>query len=488
MSHNSIVLIVDDEEIIQKIIEGLLLNQGYQLATASNGKEALEKAEELTPDLILLDVMMPDMDGFEVCKRLRQTPHLAEVPIIIITALDNREAKLQGIKAGADDFLTKPFDGVELQARVQTITRLNRYRRLMMERNKFEWVVKQDNDGYLMLSSTEHILYANPQARKYLGISLDDNDKPIEESFIAWVNKQYLCEPATAWTDWPNPLLVKTPLYLVKPESAKEDGLWLQVDLMDMSDSANTGYLIRLHDITTSIIAQKLRWTFHAQVSHKLRTPLSKLTGFLSVLKENSDLSDKEKETILDTANNSARQLQAEILSIFDYMASLERDSPNRSPIYLADIPNIISKINTQLNIDPINITISMDDDLEKINLSISYQTMELTLWEILKNAQKFHPQKSPTLDVLLSKNDSKIRLQIADNGLTLTQKQLNQMWIPYYQIEKGFSGQIPGMGLGLSTMASLILNVGGTCRSYNKDPAPGIVIDILLPIVDINE
>jgi PAS domain S-box-containing protein len=113
----------------------LLLGQGYQLAFASNGQEALAKAIELTPDLILLDVMMPDMDGFQVCQQLRADPYLAEVPVIMITALDDDDSRLRGIQAGVDDFVSKPFNQVELQARIRTIIRLNRYRRLLLERS-----------------------------------------------------------------------------------------------------------------------------------------------------------------------------------------------------------------------------------------------------------------------------------------------------------------------------------------------------------------
>ena len=93
----------------------------------------MAKVAELTPDLILLDVMMPGVNGFEVCRRLRADPLLAEVPIIMVTALDDRDSRLQGIEAGADDFVTKPFDQIELRARVQTITRLNHYRQRLRE-------------------------------------------------------------------------------------------------------------------------------------------------------------------------------------------------------------------------------------------------------------------------------------------------------------------------------------------------------------------
>ncbi|WP_245860640.1 HD domain-containing phosphohydrolase [Candidatus Chloroploca asiatica] len=130
----SIVLIVDDNPIGRETLEDLLYGQGYTLAFAADGPEALQQAAALTPDVILLDVMMPGMDGFEVCRRLRTDPHLAEVPVVMVTALDDSESRLRGLEAGADDFISKPFKRAELRARVKTITRLNRYRSLLEER------------------------------------------------------------------------------------------------------------------------------------------------------------------------------------------------------------------------------------------------------------------------------------------------------------------------------------------------------------------
>ena len=112
--------------------------------------------------------MMPEMNGFEVCKRIRATPHLAEIPIILLTALGDYNSRLMGIKAGADDFITKPFDAIELRARIHTTTRLNRYRRLKEQRARFEWVVEQADDGYLVCNERDKILYLNSMARLYL--------------------------------------------------------------------------------------------------------------------------------------------------------------------------------------------------------------------------------------------------------------------------------------------------------------------------------
>ena len=133
MTTQSKILIVDDDPLGIATLESMFHNQGFEISKAQNGMNALKMAEQIMPDLILLDVMMPGMDGFEVCRRLRATPKLAEVPIIILTALDDRASRLQGIEAGADDFLTKSIDRQELRLRVKTILRLDRYRTLLTQ-------------------------------------------------------------------------------------------------------------------------------------------------------------------------------------------------------------------------------------------------------------------------------------------------------------------------------------------------------------------
>jgi putative two-component system response regulator len=132
----SLVLIVDDEYIGRETLQSVLEGEGYELEMAENGFQAIEKAKKLSPDVILLDVMMPGMTGFEVCQRIRSDPQIAEIPIIILTALDDRESLLNALKAGADDFISKPFDRYELRARLLGITRLNRYQKLLQERAK----------------------------------------------------------------------------------------------------------------------------------------------------------------------------------------------------------------------------------------------------------------------------------------------------------------------------------------------------------------
>jgi putative two-component system response regulator len=135
---NSIILIVDDDPAGREVLESILEADGYELILAENGYQALDFARKIRPDIILLDVMMPGMDGFEVCRRIRSEKDIAEIPILILTALDDRESLMNGLDAGADDFITKPPDRYELRARLLGISRLNRYRKLLEERQNLE--------------------------------------------------------------------------------------------------------------------------------------------------------------------------------------------------------------------------------------------------------------------------------------------------------------------------------------------------------------
>lgn len=127
MNHQAnTILIVDDEEVARDILQGFLFRGGYQLAFASNGHEALDYVAQSPPDAILLDVMMPDIDGFEVCRRLKADKQWRHIPIILITALGGREELIHGLEAGADDFLFKPVNDLELRARVRSLLRIKK--------------------------------------------------------------------------------------------------------------------------------------------------------------------------------------------------------------------------------------------------------------------------------------------------------------------------------------------------------------------------
>ena len=487
MEYLSTVLIVDDESIGRETLEALLFGQGYQLVFASNGQEALSQAASLKPDVILLDVMMPGMDGFEVCRRLRADPNLAEVPVIMVTALDDRDSRLEGIEAGADDFVSKPFDRMELRARVNTITRLNRYRRLHLERSKFDWVVDQADDGYLVLDYNDQLLYANHQARTFLGLPPSDKNEIITEKFLRLAQNRYRPEPQERWQAWPDELDDGSPRYLVQAATATINTFWLQVDIMKMGGESNEEFLVRLRNVTESVVERRSIWAFHAQVSHKLKTPLTVLDGFIEMLTENDEyFSEADRKRFLRSARNNSLLLRENVMDIFEYMQAKDVIRAGQDVCKIAKISEIITKICREMKIEAPNIILdSTLPNFSEASVPLSRQAVELIFWQLLENSRKFHPDQTPTLELKISSRPNGTQIQLLDDGQTLSSDQLTKIWSPYFQAEKIHSGQVPGMGLGLAMVSSLVWSVGGACRSMNRDGQAGLIVELDLPFVE---
>ena len=121
------VVVVDDVEANRDLMVGLLEREGYVVRTAADGAEALDLIHRAKPDVVLSDVIMPKMNGFELCRRIKDDPETRFIPVVLVTGLAEREDRLEGIASGADDFLSKPFDANELRARVRSLVRLKRF-------------------------------------------------------------------------------------------------------------------------------------------------------------------------------------------------------------------------------------------------------------------------------------------------------------------------------------------------------------------------
>ncbi|WP_028467441.1 PleD family two-component system response regulator [Nisaea denitrificans] len=140
------VLVVDDVLPNIKLLEAKLMSEYFDVRTATNGPDALEMIQSDTPDIVLLDVMMPGIDGFEVCKRIRSNPATAHLPVVMVTALSDPSDRVRGLEAGADDFLTKPVDDTALFARVRSLLRL----KVMID----EWLLREQTSAHFGVLET----------------------------------------------------------------------------------------------------------------------------------------------------------------------------------------------------------------------------------------------------------------------------------------------------------------------------------------------
>ena len=477
----SAILIIDDQKVMRETIGLLLAREDYTLAFAKDGRTGLEKAEQLIPDLILLDIMMPGMDGFEVCRRLRQHPVLAEVPIVMVTALNDRKSWMKGIEAGADDFVFKPFDSVELRTRVHNITRLNRYRRLLVERVKFEWVLDQANEGYLMVDEEGRLLYANSRARLYLDLPMDDVTR-IDDSFMELARDRFHLEPRDAWRNWPDDPVGNAPRYLVRPESETSKSFWLHVSNLNLPTGGEVQQVIALRDVTEQMELQRDIWRFHSMIFHKLRTPLTVMMNSLEILSRHSDRLDPEQRAELTgRALSGGRRLQAEVEDILGYLKSAGT-APSGKGFNVRELEDLIHRVAGKLEIDAVSM--AGMDKLGDMRIKLAPQAIEAIMWEVLENAKKFHPEQDPSIQVFaFMMKSNEVGIWLGDDGLSLSPEQLAQVWMPYYQGEKAFTGEVSGMGLGLPMVASIIWGIGGRCRMYNRREEPGVIVELIIPV-----
>ena len=168
------ILLVDDNPTNLQVLYQTLEGHGYKLLIAKNGEDALKIAAKIKPALILLDIMMPGMDGYEVCKRLKSDPELTPSTVIFLSALDDAKDKIKGLKLGAVDYITKPFQFEEVIARVDTHIKIRQLEKDLAEKNR---QLKEDNtlilesmgEGLLVIDRQANVTFLNPAAEKMTG-------------------------------------------------------------------------------------------------------------------------------------------------------------------------------------------------------------------------------------------------------------------------------------------------------------------------------
>lgn len=472
------ILIIDDEPITRQTMADLLAAEDYDLDFAVDGPSGIEQAKANPPDIILLDVMLPKMDGFTVCTHLRTDRALADIPILMITAYSERSMRLRGIAAGADDFIAKPFDGMELIVRLRTLARLDRYHRLNAEYERFRWVMDRASVGYVLLDSTGAIEHINAPARLYLGINGSDAPRPT--SIRSLLSAAFRLEPAELWTQWPeHPLIGEA--YVVRPETPTSPAFWLSASEQRTTQGETTQILLKLVDVTDSITAYTDMRSFRTVMAHKLRTPMNAVVGMLDILQE---LPDEEtlgsvRDLVAD-AYGGALRLNAAVNDVLGYIEGIStRTTPDGIP---ADALPAIAETACAMAGAP-SATVEIDASALPHSLPLSPHALEQVLFELVENGRKFSPHETPAITISLAADETALVLAVTDDGQTLAPQQIKWALTPYLQGEKHFTGETPGMGLGLSLVSALVWRVGGTVNLRNRHDALGVVVELSFPL-----
>src|SRR4030043_1116137 len=263
MKAKPVILVVDDQLQNIELLEAHLVPQGYEIVKATNGEEALGKLSGNQIDLILLDRMMPQMSGFEVLEKLRADEKTRLIPVVMITALRETEDRVKALEAGCDDFISKPFDKIELLARVKSILKLSYYRRQLDEKEKFKAVVDEMSEGIAICSPDWIIQDSNAAVLKYLNIADPANVNLVEiifQNYSVSIPKEGLMDLTIAHKTFD----------IVRQESEKTKALYLEANLDAVKNPAGelSSIVFTLRDVTDTRTEESLKQDFLGLISH----------------------------------------------------------------------------------------------------------------------------------------------------------------------------------------------------------------------------
>jgi len=427
---DSTILVILANQHLRQEMDELLRGTPLRIEFADSATQGIEKAEALLPVTIVIDID-PALDSFETCRRLRATRLFRNTPVLMLSARENRDERAIALSAGADDFLEKPLDGLELLARLGTLSRLNAQRLLVSHLTRFSWMVDHAQEGYLLLDRAGAILYANERAIELLNLAEDFTGL----SFGSAVERIYLPEPASVWANW---LMEPEPCFLVQPETPTARAAWIVIEALEMDLGTDYQRVVRLRDVTERMsIFQDMR-RFHTVVAHKLRTPMSIMVSNLNIIKNKLDMmSPEEIVEYTRGAVGGAERLANEIRKILTYIdapLALNLGEPARLNI----LPEILAETSKLLGLE--QVILSFPEHLRENLIALTPDALEMILHELLENARKFHPTHAPTIEVSVSQTTpGLINIRVADNGINLTVEQLRWAWLPYVQGEKDF-------------------------------------------------
>ncbi len=211
---------------------------------------------------------------------------------------------------------------------------------------------------------------------------------------------------------------------------------------------------------------------------------MTSVLGGMEILSQHErlDMSRQELKEYIDETLSSLKRLYGTIEDIFSHQEAL-RLSGIEDSLKLVECRDLVKFAEDYLGLKPINFKILTHN--RDYQFPLSKRAVEFVLVEILENSKKFHPSNSPEVTIEINNHDNNfVSIKIIDDGRTIPPENLNKVWAPYFQIEKIFTGNIAGMGLGLSSVATIVWGVGGSCSISNRIDKPGVIVELILPVM----
>ena len=433
------ILIADDNADMRAYL-ARLLRRYWQVETVADGQEALETALQTPPDLVLSDVMMPRLDGFELLRALRRDPRTSSVPVVLVSARAGADSAIEGLEAGADDYLVKPFSARELVARVRANLELARLRvdvaqleATAAERARAERVLMALPEGVVTVDATGTVDLWNPAASQITGLAADRViGKSIEYSLPDWsaVEAQLAARPGRATT---------CPLELDGRE------LWLSL----VASPYAGGMLYAFRDATEAARLEKMRRDMITTVSHELRTPVSSIYGAVATLtRDDHPPAAKTREQLLGMLVTETERL-SKIVNALLTASSLGGDELRRPPA-ACDVAALIERVveNARPRC-PQNLRLRARLPEQGDRVPLDEERVEQILDALLDNAIRYSPNGGE-IEVAADHVDPGIRFSVHDPGIGIEANHHSRIGEKFYRADPELRQGASGLGLGL--------------------------------------
>ncbi|MDM8527564.1 response regulator [Anaerolineales bacterium HSG24] len=518
------ILIVDDEPNNLDVLRNYLFEANFKILVAINGTACLKLVDRIKPDLILLDINMNGIDGFETCRRLKKKETTKDTPVIFVTAKTETIDKVKGFEIGAVDYITKPFQPKEVMARVNkhlTIHNLQKQlekknRQLeteIAERKQAEQIIKQQNQffhtvieslgtPFYVINVEDYTIEIANSAARELGIT------PMNTCYAITHGRDTPCDSL----EHPCPLTMvcETKKWItVEHLHRDKDGNHIQIEVHGHPIFNDEGDVVQIIEHSIDITERKraeeamkqakeaaeaanqAKSSFLSNITHELRTPLNGILGYAQILKQESNLTTLQLDG-LNIIHDSGQHLLTLINDVLD-IAKIEAGKLDIYPEPL-NLPNlldgVVSIIRMAAQQKKIKFIYDAPHDLPMI-VEADEKRLRQILLNLLSNAIKFTKEGKVTLRVVnmrMAHDDdarSHLRFEIIDTGIGITTDQLTKIFTPFEQVGDDEYKQ-KGTGLGLSITHQLVSLMGGELQVESEvGQGSNFGFDITVPKLD---